>query len=204
MRRAGLTGAPPRAAMVRAFARLAARPIPPDSRLAAAAQRVAEHEHVVAAQPGQGHPGQITGQALLLAEILAQIQLDRINAQANQGGQSRSAPARRTRADPSSRALAMITARRPSSPTGAVRCSGWPPIRNDHRYRRTAVRPTPRRRPTYVHAARRRDPTPRRGHRPTGARSGDRGTSQSRRPDRSDVRSVDPPPTRPLEPAGIP
>ena len=53
----------------------------------AAAQRVAEHDYVAAAQPGQGHPGQITAQALLLAEILAQIQLDHINAQADQGGQ---------------------------------------------------------------------------------------------------------------------
>ncbi len=73
----------------------------------ALAQRVAEHEHVAAAQPGQGHPGQghagQTAQALLLAELLAQIQLDRINAQADQGGQFPLCPARRTWAEASSK-----------------------------------------------------------------------------------------------------
>jgi hypothetical protein len=69
----------------------------------ALAQRVAEHEHVAAAQPGQGHPGQITAQALLLAELLAQIQLDRINAQADKGGQFPLCPARRTWAEASSK-----------------------------------------------------------------------------------------------------
>ncbi len=54
---------------------------------AAAPQRVAQHERVAAAQPGHAGPAQILTKALPVAEVVAQVQLDRVKAQAGELGQ---------------------------------------------------------------------------------------------------------------------
>ena len=68
------------------YQRVAGQQVGEYSVAAATAQRMAEHEHIAPAQPGETDPGQFMAQALLNVEIVAKVQLDRLKSEAGQRG----------------------------------------------------------------------------------------------------------------------
>src|SRR6267142_2379087 len=53
----------------------------------AAVKRIAEHEHIAAAQPGHRNPGQLAAKTPLLSEVVAQVELDGVEAKVSQRGE---------------------------------------------------------------------------------------------------------------------
>jgi hypothetical protein len=69
------------------YQRIIGEKITKDGIPAAAAKRIAEHEHIAAAQPRHRKPSQITTKAVSIIEVAAEIQLGSVEPQFSQRGQ---------------------------------------------------------------------------------------------------------------------